>query len=152
MKKERLEKLAKEYLETRNNIEAIESFTKAHTDKEMAEIRKYVVENFADSRMIEALSNAGMTVRTYVESQEEIIEAESMRPEIEAVKEELTIQNIIDYQNELSYSGYKTIDGFMVYKKFDWNEDPFYVAIKELLSATMYYDKEMNCWMDKDIC
>lgn len=152
MKKERLERLAKEYLETRNNIEAIESFTKAHTDKEMAEIRKYVVENFADSRMIEALSNAGMTVRTYVESQEEIIESESMRPEIEAVKEELTVQNIIDYSEELTYSGYKTIDAFMVHKNLDWNKDPFYVAVKELLSAIMEYDEEMDCWIDKDIC
>lgn len=75
------------------------------------------------------------------------------REEIEAVKNELSIKDIIDYQICLEMSGCRTLDGFMTsYFVYEWDKDPVYVAIRELLDQTMYYDEVMGCWMDRDIC
>ena len=144
MKKERLEQIGREYQEARNNKEAMESFIAKFTAEELAEIRVYVVENLADSTTLEVLANAGYTKESYIEEQSKAIEV---------AKEELSVKDIIDYQMHLEMSGCRTIDGFMTsYFKYEWDQDPFYIAISEILKQTMYFDSVIGCWMDKDIC
>lgn len=74
----------------------------------------------------------------------------TLQTKIEQIKNELTVSNILEWQEQLENSCKTTLESFMCWSSgLDWDKEAVALVKYETLKNTMYYDDKIKAWLDK---